>query len=60
MANWLVEKRWYLNAKNLKFNISLGLHIKDPNAQQMCANSWKELDNNTCNYFEKKQKKLKI
>ena len=33
---------WQINWQgkdDLKFNISLGLHIKDPNAQQMCANS---------------------
>ena len=36
----------------------LGLHIKDSGAQQMCANSWKELDDNTRIYFENEAKKV--
>jgi hypothetical protein len=50
---------WYLNTKNLKFHISLGLNIKDPNAQQMCANLWKELDDSTRIHFENEAKKIK-
>ena len=41
------------------FNTSLGLNIKDPNAQQMCANSWKELDDNTRIQFENEAKIIK-
>jgi hypothetical protein len=43
----------------LKFNTSLGLHIKGSNAQQICANSWKELDDNTRINYENEAKKVK-
>jgi hypothetical protein len=35
------------------------LNIKDQGAQQMCANSWKELDNDTRAHFENEAKRVK-
>jgi hypothetical protein len=42
--------------KNL--NLNLGLSIKDPGVQQICANSWKASDNNTRTYFESEAKNI--
>ena len=39
--------------------LELGLNIKHPGVQQMCANSWRELDNNTRIQFENEAKRVK-
>jgi len=39
--------------------LELGLHVKHPGAQQMCANSWKELDNDTRVHFKNEAKRIK-
>ena len=35
------------------------MRVKDPGVQQMCANSWKELDNDTRVHFENEAKRVK-
>jgi hypothetical protein len=42
--------------KNL--NLNLGLNLKDPGVQQICANSWKASDNDTRTYFENEAKNI--
>ena len=35
------------------------MNVKHPDAQQICANSWKELDNETHIHFESEAKRIK-
>ena len=35
------------------------MHMKEQGVQQMCANSWKALDDDARNYFENEAKKIK-
>ena len=35
------------------------MNVKHPDAQQICANSWKELDNKTRIHFESEAKRIK-
>ena len=35
------------------------MNVKHPDAQQICANSWKELDNETRIHFESEAKRIK-